>query len=337
MGFFDPLKYEIAFHAPRRLSDIAAWHLHIPFAFAMTAMLKPERIVELGTHKGDSYCAFCQAVDELRLDAVCRAVDTWQGDEHSGYYGEAVLQELRAYHDPLYGGFSSLMQSRFDDALPHFPEGSIDLLHIDGHHAYDSVRHDFESWLPRMSRRGVVLFHDSSVREREFGVWRLWSELAGRYPGFEFKFGSGLGVLAVGGHIDDEVKAFLDYAKGHESEVSGFFLHLGTRNVLELRAAGLDGQVRRLEAALADRDRELQKAAERLRISDAAIREKALQLEEMRNLAAGKDRQSEKDGSLIREQMRLLDEIYGSKGWRWLTRFRRLKALITGPAGRNSR
>ena len=42
----------------------------------------------------------------------------------------------------------------------------------------------------------------------------------------------------------------------------------------ELRAAGLDGQVRRLEAALADRDRELQKAAERLRISDAAIRER---------------------------------------------------------------
>jgi len=32
-----------------------------------------------------------------------------------------------------------------------------------------------------------------------------------------------------------------------------------------------------------------------------------------------------------------LDEIYGSKGWRWLTRFRRLQALLTGPAGRNGR
>ena len=74
--------------APRRLTDIGSWHLHIPFAFLITAMLKPKRFVELGTHKGDSYCAFCQAVDESALNTVCYAVDSWQGDEQAGFYGQ---------------------------------------------------------------------------------------------------------------------------------------------------------------------------------------------------------------------------------------------------------
>ncbi len=39
-----------------------SWHEHIPFAFFAVAALRPATIVELGTWKGDSYCAFCQAV-----------------------------------------------------------------------------------------------------------------------------------------------------------------------------------------------------------------------------------------------------------------------------------
>ena len=99
---FNLLDYSIAFCTPRRLTDVVSWHLHIPFAFVITAMLKPKIFVELGTHKGDSYCAFCQAVDELALNTVCDAVDSWQGDEQSGFYGETVFEEFRAYHDPLY-------------------------------------------------------------------------------------------------------------------------------------------------------------------------------------------------------------------------------------------
>jgi len=38
---FNLLDYSIAFHKPRRLTDVDFWHLHIPFAFVIKTMLKP--------------------------------------------------------------------------------------------------------------------------------------------------------------------------------------------------------------------------------------------------------------------------------------------------------
>src|SRR5262245_66166581 len=68
-----------------------AWVAHIPFAFWLVAALRPRRLVEMGTHSGNSYCAFAQAVDRLGLSTACFAIDTWRGDAYSGHYGEAEI------------------------------------------------------------------------------------------------------------------------------------------------------------------------------------------------------------------------------------------------------
>ncbi|TCK42743.1 methyltransferase family protein [Paraburkholderia sp. BL8N3] len=186
------------FWRPVRLGVVSAWWEHVPFAQWFVCAVRPRVIVELGTHNGVSYSAFCEAVAREGLDTQCTAVDTWLGDEHAGSYGESVYSEFKTFHDARYGAFSSLIRSTFDEAVDYFPDGSIDLLHIDGLHSYEAVRHDFECWSPKLSSRAVVLFHDINVRSSDFGVWKLWDELQGRFPSFTFVHGHGLGVLAVG-------------------------------------------------------------------------------------------------------------------------------------------
>ncbi len=221
----DPL-----FWPPARLGVESAWYGHVPFANWIIANHRPRRLVELGTHNGVSYTAFCEAVLRERLDTTCTAIDTWQGDEHAGFYGDTVHDELRRFHDARYGAFSDLRRMRFDQALANIPADSIDLLHIDGRHFYDDVREDFLTWRDRLSSRAVVLFHDTNVHEGDFGVWRLWAELRRDHAGFEFLHGHGLGVLAVGGLVDGAVAALCHTRDGSViSAVRERFSALGER------------------------------------------------------------------------------------------------------------
>ena len=173
----------------------SAWVGHASFAFWLVDALKPRSIVELGVHSGFSYLAFCQAVRKLELDCVCRGIDTWKGDEHSGFYGEDVYQGLCRAHR-RYSGFSRLIRSTFSEARSQVPDGSIDLLHIDGCHHYEAVQRDFDMWKPKLSNRAVVLFHDTA--EPSFGVGEFWKQLRDRYPHFEFSHARGLGILGFG-------------------------------------------------------------------------------------------------------------------------------------------
>ena len=197
-----------AFARPFRVSPLSAWLEYVPLAPILIKLLQPRVFVELGTHAGDSYLAFCHAVRTLQTPTQCTAIDTWQGDAHTGVYGPEVLRDLKVVHDANFAGFSRLLPSSFDAAAPGFAAGSIDLLHIDGMHTYEAIRHDYQTWLPKLSPRGVVLLHDTAERKDDYGVWRLWEEIAPGKPSANIPYGHGLGILCVGAEVP---AAFLDF------------------------------------------------------------------------------------------------------------------------------
>jgi len=229
MYYFDLLQHPICLSSPRRTVPFMSWRQHVPFAMLLVDLLKPRTLVEIGVHYGDSYCAFCQAVAELRLGTSCYGVDTWKGDPHASFYGSEVLADLAAHHDPLYGGFSHLIQSTFDEAVQHFADGTIDILHIDGYHTYKAVKHDFETWLPKVSPRGVILFHDINEKQRDFGVWKMWDEVKVKYPHFEFLHCHGLGLIAPGERPPEILTWLLKADEEEAAAIRNVFFCLGDR------------------------------------------------------------------------------------------------------------
>ena len=201
-------KYRFPIFMHPRWTPPSAWIQHIPFAFFIMAVMRPNKVVELGSYLGASFFAFCQAAKEFKIEGCeCYAIDTWEGDEHAGYYGNDVYQMVVAAHDH-YKEFAYLLRMDFDKASKLDELDHIDLLHIDGLHTYEAVKNDFDTWLPKMSDEGVIMFHDVSEMKDDFGVWRLWDEISVRYPSFSFYHGHGLGVLLVGDKVKKDLRRF---------------------------------------------------------------------------------------------------------------------------------
>ncbi|WP_084454981.1 class I SAM-dependent methyltransferase [Comamonas composti] len=325
------------FLEPHHLTHPAPWAGHIPFAAWLLSIQKPGTLVELGTYSGISYLAFCQAILENDLPTRAWAVDTWEGDAHAGAYDESIYESLCRAHDPHYTGFSMLLRMTFDDALPYFAPRSVDLLHIDGLHTYEAVRHDFETWLPKISERGVVLFHDTNVYRDDFGVHRLWAELSEKYPSFHFPHSNGLGVLLVGPSQPQELLDLCDAKQESlQSQALAMFGSLGAR--LERRA-----EVLMLNIQLKDsthREQHLQAAGEQRHQWIEKLDTDILTLNQANNQLQNQINERERDAvrledrisilernalelnSTIRHERQQINALMSSRSWRWTSGLR---------------
>ncbi len=342
---------ENCFKLPKYWSPSARTE-HVPFAFWIVDALKPRVYVELGVDCGMFYFACCQMAAEKRFGTRCFAVDAWRGDEHAGFYSDEIFRQVDEHNRLNYSAFSSLLRMEFDQALDHIPDGSVDLLHVDGRHFFDDVKADFESWIPKLSERAVVMFHDTEVREKDFGGWKLWAELEGRYPSFNFPHGHGLGVIAFGPKIDPALTEFFALSTSRDAATSfrEIFMSCGknlsgqwdrrTRlaglqdelSTLKEKCSQLQGEFAALQAVLERRQGEFARLQGELSAEHANRSELMVQIAELHRTlhAAGDERQGLNDViadlqvELARARGKLLRAVGDKIQFRLITRILKL-------------
>jgi glycosyltransferase involved in cell wall biosynthesis len=310
---------DVVSYTPKFLQFPNSWVGHLPFAAWLIQEVSPTIFVELGTHSGNSYFSFCQAVAEAGISTKCYAVDTWQGDEHAGQCDEEVFAKVNAYHQEHYAGFSRLLRMTFDEALTCFEDGSINLLHIDGLHTYEAIRHDFDAWLPKLAPGAVVLFHATNVRERNFGVWKLWRELQANYPNnLEFVHSHGLGVLQLNNAPDGKRLEWLQSDSPEKQRLINYFASIGSRQLEIHELNELRLKVDNLGQSITQRDEHIAALNQAIAERDGKIA----------NLKADFDRIVIVKNSEIRNLQQQLNQILHARSWRVMTPLRKAAVAI---------
>ena len=200
------------------------------FGYDIISQMRPKTVVELGAYSGLSFFTFCQSMVENNVDGTLYAVDTWQGDQHTGPIDEGMYQQVENHARKYYRGISYLLRTTFAEASEQFDEASIDLLHIDGLHTYDAVKKDFITWFPKVKPGGIILMHDIAARLEGFGVRKFWEELVGQYSTFAFSHGYGLGVLLKpeGDRAPSELESLLfNGDEESHSRLRKLYTHIG--------------------------------------------------------------------------------------------------------------
>lgn len=227
----------------------SAWVTHAPFAFWLMDVLRPRSVVELGTHHGFSCFVFAEAARRLSLDCTIAAIDSWEGDDHAGRYGEEVFESVAAIVDRDYPDTVRMLRGYFEQSRHLIPDSSVDLLHIDGRHGYEDVLADYTSWRSAVRDGGVILFHDIAEHQEGFGVWKLWEELRAEYSTFEFEHGHGLGVLAVGEVRAASLAALFDADDASVARIRADYERLGAAVARQAALEGEHGELEKIRAS----------------------------------------------------------------------------------------
>jgi predicted O-methyltransferase YrrM len=171
------------------------------------ALVRPETMLEIGTAKGGSLLAFAQL---CAPDAHIVSVDLPHGPFGGGYPKWKV---------PLYKAFARPSQrldlvrgdshsaSTFEHVQSLLGSRKLDFLFIDGDHAYEGVKSDFETYTSLMRPGGVVAMHDIAAPHPDRPILngnnpgdvpRFWADLTSERPGEAIVDPEGHGCFGIG-------------------------------------------------------------------------------------------------------------------------------------------
>ena len=143
--------------------------------------------VEVGCWFGKSTVYLASRIQESRKRITLYAVDTFEGSPDE----EPMLAVVRQNNGSVFSVFQQNLRdagvihlvrpivSRSFEASSRFVDNSLSFVFIDACHAYDAVRQDILSWLPKVKPGGVLAGHDFGTYAN---VARAVGEILGKVP-----------------------------------------------------------------------------------------------------------------------------------------------------------
>jgi len=133
------------------------------------------------------------------------------------------------------------------------------------------VSHDFESWRPKLKPGAVVLFHDTNVRENNFGVWKVWAKIQEDFPNtIEFFHSHGLGVVQIGGPVEAELPWLKPDFEGRKDLIA-YFAGLGGAQLDRFGLKWARAEIEAQHQAILDRDNGARRQGEELAAAYAKL------------------------------------------------------------------
>ncbi|NLC60368.1 MAG: hypothetical protein GX761_03670 [Gammaproteobacteria bacterium] len=232
------------------------WLEHLPFCFWAVEAARPSTMVITGTADGVPHFALCEAVLRLRLETQCLAILQHQPST-----------EIAAYNEENFCEFSRFEVASGRDAFALAPPG-IDLLVLADHGLGGGNLEDlWETWLPKLSERAVVLVPRIEETSDAAGGW---NRIRNEYPHHVFHHGGGMGVVGVGGALPELFHHLFNLKDSrHSALVRAMFARLGAAVAESHRHAVAKRAVQRADAGRDAVRQELEKTHARLSAVEA--------------------------------------------------------------------
>lgn len=114
---------------------------------------------EIGVKAGrniSEICRMCPKVTWIAVDPWCPTENYARWPDKSHKINEQDFDKVRSQ----FPGRIQKVKSFSVEASQDVPDGSLDLVFIDGDHSYEGVRADVDHWLPKVRKGGVIAGHD---------------------------------------------------------------------------------------------------------------------------------------------------------------------------------
>jgi predicted O-methyltransferase YrrM len=141
-------------------------------------------LLEVGAYLGQSAILLGYLARDAERVHVCdvfdepAALDAESGREWNRFYGSLTRDRFEANYRRFHSTMPEVHHALSDDTLPALASGSFRFVHVDGSHAYQTVRSDALATKRLLAPGGIVVFDDMTTRHTPGVQAAVWEAVA---------------------------------------------------------------------------------------------------------------------------------------------------------------